>query len=97
MVIGQACAGKTSLKKSLLGMPFDPEEKSTVGVEVDPSTFEVDVDHVKNWQRAEQKNLDASNFVEDIARIMIKNLNENSPKDVDGIDSRLQKVIVVNK
>ena len=36
MLIGQDRAGKTSLKKSFLGLPFDPEEESTDGIEVDP-------------------------------------------------------------
>ena len=35
MLLGQDRAGKTSLRKSLLGLPFDPEQESTVGVEVD--------------------------------------------------------------
>ncbi|EDO47069.1 predicted protein [Nematostella vectensis] len=51
MLIGQDRAGKTSLKKSLLGIPFDPGEVSTEGIEVDPSTFEVDVEQVSRWQR----------------------------------------------
>ncbi|KAL9961962.1 hypothetical protein ACROYT_G031009 [Oculina patagonica] len=90
MLIGQECAGKTSLKKSLLGMPFDPGEERTVGVKVDPSKFEVDVDQVKNWQRTEKKKLDDSVFVEDIARIVVKNLNETDPEDIHGMDSDLQ-------
>ncbi|XP_022798214.1 probable serine/threonine-protein kinase roco5 isoform X2 [Stylophora pistillata] len=44
ILIGQDRAGKTSLKKSLLGLRFDPEEQSTSGIEVDPSSFEVNVD-----------------------------------------------------
>ena len=50
LLIGQDRAGKTSLKKSLIGLPFDPKEDSTEGVEVDPSIFQVDADEVKNWQ-----------------------------------------------
>ncbi len=76
MLLGQDRAGKTSLKKSLLGIPFNPEEESTVGVEVEPSKFEVDVDQVQNWQRTEQKKLDVSEFADDIARIMAKDLTE---------------------
>lgn len=76
MILGQDRAGKTSLKKSLLGMPFNSEEESTVGVEVDPSKCEVDVDQVTNWQRTEHTKLDVSHFVEDIARIVAKDLKE---------------------
>ena len=37
MLIGQDRSGKTSLKKSLKGIPFNPREDSTVGIDVDPS------------------------------------------------------------
>lgn len=46
-LIGQDRAGKTSLKKSLLGMPFDPKEESTEGI--DPSKCDIDVNRVQNW------------------------------------------------
>lgn len=41
MLIGQDRAGKTSLKKSLRGICFDPHEDSTIGIDVDPSHFKV--------------------------------------------------------
>lgn len=34
MIVGQDRAGKTSLMKHLLGLPFDPREPSTVGIEM---------------------------------------------------------------
>lgn len=37
MIIGQNRSGKTSLKKSLTGKKFNPEEDSTHGIDVDPS------------------------------------------------------------
>ena len=46
-LIGQDRAGKTSLKKSLLGMPFDPKEESTEGI--DPSKCDINVNRVQNW------------------------------------------------
>ncbi|XP_022797699.1 uncharacterized protein LOC111335954 [Stylophora pistillata] len=49
LFIGQDRAGKTSLKKSLLGMPFEPKEQRTDGIEIDPSKFEIEVNRVKNW------------------------------------------------
>ena len=76
MLLGQTRAGKTSLKKSLLGMPFNPEEESTIGVEVDPSKCEVDVDKVKNWEPIKEKKLQVSEFFEDIARLIATDLNE---------------------
>ena len=69
MLIGQDRAGKTSLKKFLLGIPFDPEEESTVGIKVDPTKFEVEIDQVKNWQFTDHKTLDLSEYCEEIAKI----------------------------
>ena len=44
MIIGQARTGKTSLKKSLKGELFNPNEGSTEGIETDPSYFKVTTD-----------------------------------------------------
>ena len=82
MLIGQDRAGKTSLKKSLLGLPFDPKEQSTEGIEVDPSKFDVDVDQVKNWQRTDEK-LDLSYFVNDLARTVARELQETKETQTD--------------
>ncbi len=81
MLLGQERAGKTSLKKSLLDIPFDPREESTVGVEVDPSKCEVEVDQVKNWQLIEQKKLDVSEFKEAIAKMIVKDLKKSKDED----------------
>ena len=53
MLIGQDRAGKTSLKKSLRGICFDPEEDSTVGIDVDPSHFKVSTE---TWRTGETGN-----------------------------------------
>ena len=55
MLIGQDRAGKTSLKKSLKGICFDPEEDSTVGIDVDPSYFKVTTDAFRTGAVAEQQ------------------------------------------
>jgi len=74
-LIGQDRAGKTSLKKSLIGLPFNPKEKSTEGIEVDPSKFRLDVDAAKNWQPVPDENkqgfLGCSN---NVAQMMVKRL-----------------------
>ena len=85
MLIGQDRAGKTSLKKSLVGLPFDPEEQSTVGIEVDPSSFKVDVDQVKNWQRTDKKP-DVSQFAKELARMVAGELE----KDEERMDLKAQ-------
>ncbi|XP_022798204.1 uncharacterized protein LOC111336388 [Stylophora pistillata] len=82
MLIGQDRAGKTSLKKSLLGLPFDLEEQSTVGIEVDRSSFKVEVDQVKNWQRTAKKE-GVSQFAKELARIVAGDLkNEEAKMDL---------------
>ena len=79
MLIGQDRAGKTSLKKSLLGLPFDPEEQSTVGIEVDPSSFKVDVDQVTNWQRTDNKG-GVSQFAKELAKMAAGELEKDETK-----------------
>ena len=48
ILVGQDRAGKTSLKKTLLGLPFDYRERSTDGIEIEPSKFEIEVEQIKN-------------------------------------------------
>ena len=42
------------MKKSLIGLPFNRNENSTEGIEVDPSIFQVHADEVKSWQRIDK-------------------------------------------
>ena len=102
MLIGQDRAGKTSLKKSFLGLPFDPEEESTDGIEVDPSKFEVDTDLVKNWKRTDEK-LEVSQFAADLARMVARQLQENADdeeelgdEEINGEDKEFEKEGDVN-
>ena len=91
MLIGQDRSGKTSLKKSFLGLPFNPEEDSTDGIEVDPSKFEVDIDQVKNWKLTDKK-LSVSQFALDLAKMVAKEIQERDKdeevaQEVDEEDS----------
>ena len=101
-LIGQDRAGKTSLRKSFLGLPFDPEEQSTDGIEVDPSKFEVDTDLVKNWKRTDEK-LEVSQFAADLARMVARQLQENADdeeelgdEEINGEDNEFEKEGDVN-
>ena len=85
MLIGQDRAGKTSLKKSFLGLPFDPEENSTDGIEVDPSKFEVDIDQVKNWKRTDKK-LSVSQFALDLAKMVAKEIQERGKDKEEDVE-----------
>ena len=90
MLIGQDRAGKTSLKKSFLGLPFDPNEQSTDGIEIDPSKFEIDVDNVKNWRRTDEK-VGVSQFADDLARMVAEKLDEKKNVRDESKEGRFQK------
>lgn len=70
LLIGQDRAGKTSLKKSLLGLPFDPREESTDGIAIDPSKFEIEVDHIKPWKANHETSTVLSDVSRDISRLL---------------------------
>ena len=104
LLIGQDRAGKTSLKKSLIGLPFNPKESSTDGIEVDPSLFQLDVDEVKNWQPIdESKQGLLPGCSTDVAQMVVEKLcipvshnweeKEGTEKDVqlDGDDNKNEK------
>ncbi|XP_044169489.1 uncharacterized protein LOC114951217 [Acropora millepora] len=83
MLIGQARSGKTSLKKSLKGIPFNPHEDSTVGVDVDPSYFKVTTETWKIGKEDQVTDKEAKSYFEyNLGRQVVKNLkhDENQPK-----------------
>ena len=95
LLIGQDRAGKTSLKKSLLGLPFKSKERSTEGIEVDPSIFEVDRDEVKNWQPIDESKRGLLGCSKGVAEMMVERLfipagpelvREENRKDVGNTD-----------
>ena len=83
MLLGQDRAGKTSLRKSLLGLPFDPEQQSTVGVEVD---------EVKDWMLS--KKGEVSEFKDEIARSIVRDLNKPEADDNDSTYPNVEEVKV---
>ena len=97
LLIGQDRAGKTSLKKSLLGLPFDSKEQSTEGIEVDPSKCKIDVDQAaSNWQSIGENKPGLLECSEDVAKIMVEksflqdyfdgeDTDESSPADFEEV------------
>ena len=87
MLIGQDRAGKTSLKKSLLGLPFDSKEQSTEGIEVDPSKCEIDVDQAaRNWQSIGENKPGLLEYSKDVAKTVVEKIfiqDESSGKDFE--------------
>ena len=59
MIVGQDRAGKTSLKKHLLGLPFDSQEPSTNGIEVDVVEL-TDGNAEEPWKKKEVRQFFAS-------------------------------------
>ena len=56
MIVGQDRSGKTSVKKSLKGICFNPHEDSTLGIEVDRYDFKVTTEIWKTGEKDEEAN-----------------------------------------
>ena len=82
MLIGQDRSGKTSLAKSLKGERFNPEEDSTVGIDVDPSHFKVSTEIWKPGEKDEQRDAKRE-WQHYVARLIVQNLSEekSAPKE----------------
>ena len=80
MLIGQDHSGKTSLKKSLIGKPFNPNEDSTVGIDVDPSYIKVSTEIWKVGDNTEGSELtgaiEPNSFEQQAARLVADDLKE---------------------
>ena len=77
MFIGQDRAGKTSLKKSLMGQPFNSDEGSTVGIDVDPSLFEISTEIWRTGERDQERISEGGiSFEHHAARLVVSKLNE---------------------
>ena len=74
LLIGQDRAGKTSLKKSLIGLPFDRKEKSTDGIEVDPSKFQLNVGEVRNWKPMDERKQGLLGCSRNVAEVMLEKM-----------------------
>ena len=66
------------MKKSLIGLPFNPKEKSTDGIEVDPSKFQLDVDEVRNWQPIDERKQGLLGCLKDVAQMVVEKMNDTS-------------------
>ena len=60
MIVGQDRSGKTSVKKSLKGICFNPDEDSTLGIEIDRYHFKVTTEVWKTGEKDEDTNTDTS-------------------------------------
>ena len=75
MIIGQERSGKTSLKKSLKGQLFNPQEESTHLIERDPSYFSVTTEMWKAGETETEPHPDADVSLHNrVARIIVADL-----------------------
>ena len=93
MVIGQDRSGKTSLKNSMMGKPFNPDEDSTVGIDVGPSHFNVSRDICMPGENTvnNQAQIDfreALSFEHHMARLVVGGL---TPRNIDSKENLLSK------
>ena len=98
MLIGQGGAGKTSTKKSLKGICFDPNEDTTDGIDVDPSYFKVSTETWRTGEQGQDQNSDTAFYLDyHLARCIADSLKtqENSIQwnpDRDSPDSEIVEV-----
>ena len=98
MLIGQGGAGKTSTKKSLKGICFDPNEDTTDGIDVDPSYFKVSTETWRTGEQGQDQNSDTAVYLDyHLARCIADSLKtqENSIQwnpDRDSPDSEIVEV-----
>ena len=77
MLIGQDHSGKTSLRNSLMGKPFNSDEDSTVGIAVDPSRFKVSTEVWKTGEKNQETNSEIYiSYEHQAARLTVQNLKE---------------------
>ena len=62
------------MKKSLIGLPFNSKEKSTDGIEVDPSKFQLDVGKVRNWQPIDERKEALLGCSRDVAQMVVEKM-----------------------
>ena len=77
MLIGREQSGKTSLKKSLRGELFDRNEKSTVGIDVDPSYFELSTEIWTIPEKDQEPNSGSSiSYEHHVARATVEHMTQ---------------------
>ena len=87
MIIGQERTGKTSLKRSLKGELFNPNEGSTKGIETDPSYFKVSTDVWRTGKNSKDTESEPTfSFEHQAAQLIVESLMKketNTPNAED--------------
>ena len=79
MFIGQGQSGKTSLKRSLIGEEFNPEECRTIGIETDPSYCKVSTEVWKMGEATHERDssMEPISFEKHTAQYIVNSLEKN--------------------
>ena len=97
MIIGQERSGKTSLKKSLKGQMFNSKEKSTDGIELDPSSYCSIT--TENWRTGEIKEEPDSNSAisvhNRVAQVMVAHLRGDEVEQITPAQSVVNTISTV--
>ena len=78
------------MKKSLIGLPFNRKEKSTDGIEVDPSKFQLDVGEVRNWQPIDERKQGLLGCSRDVAQVVAERMYTDIPVSCDWVWEKLR-------
>ena len=98
MIIGQERTGKTSLKRSLKGELFNPNEGSTKGIETDPSYFKVSTDVWRTGKKSEETEPEPTfSFEHQVAQLIVESLKKgvsNSPERPEAESTEIMENIL---
>ena len=76
MLIGQGHSGKTSLKRSLKGEKFNPDEKCTSGIEMDLSYCKVSTEVWKVGEKTQATDSEPFSYEQSTAQYVLNNLKD---------------------
>lgn len=76
MLIGQGQSGKTSLKRSLKGERFNPDEKCTTGIEMDPASCNVSTEAWKVGKKTQVTDSEPISYEKSTAQFILNSFKE---------------------
>ena len=96
MIVGQDRSGKTSLKRSLKGEPFNPNEDSTIGIEIDPSLCQITTEVWENRSPDENVAVEAS-YERHAAIVTLRTLESQEKGTAQQSGNKIQKIGIDSK
>lgn len=95
MIIGQERTGKTILKRSLKGQLFNPNERSTKGIEADPSYFRVSTDVWRTGKKSEDTEPEPTfSFEHQVAQLIVESLKKGVPNSPEAESTEIMENIM---